>query len=101
MQAYQHNGEAGLPSTAMSAMPESFWALFIHLSATRAKALPIAFLTFIRSIAFPRTPLKRSPVSRNRGTAFEILKLVIFRPFFTSSQCNGIETGAPGLGRSE
>ncbi len=40
-----------------------------------------------------------APLHRYVGLA--IVKFSVFNPFFTSSQCNGMDTGAAGLGRSE
>lgn len=42
-----------------------------------------------------------SPVSLTLEKALEIVKSFISNPFFTSSQCKGIETVVPGLGRKE
>lgn len=53
------------------------------------------------SMPFPRTGIKISPTSLTRSTALKIVKSFIFSPFFTSSQCNGMDTVAPGLGRNE
>lgn len=72
---------------------------------TRRDFLIVQFFIFFnalfRSIPLPNTPLKRSPVSFTLSIAFFIVKSDIFNPFFTSSQCNGIETVAPCLGLNE
>src|SRR6186713_2187362 len=54
-----------------------------------------------RSIPFPRTGLKISTSLLILSIAFSIVKSFMARPFFTSSQYNGIETVAPGLGLNE
>src|SRR5687768_11394453 len=59
------------------------------------------FTAFFISIPFPSTFLKRSPSRAMRAGAFCIVKSFICNPFFTSSQCRGIETVAPGLGLNE
>lgn len=49
----------------------------------------------------PSTGLKMSPSLLIRSMAFLSVNCFIFSPFFTSSQCRGMETVAPGLGRTE
>ena len=56
------------------------------------------FNTFPKSIPFVKTPLKISPSLLILSIAFLIVKSFILSPFFTSSQCNGMETVAPGFG---
>jgi len=57
----------------------------------------IFFIALFILIPFPNTPLNRSPVSFNRGIALRRLWSFIFKPFFTSSQSKGIDTGAKVL----
>src|SRR5262245_24423933 len=65
---------------------------FYHLDAERID---------LRLMPFPITGLKISPSRLMRATAFSMVKSFICKPFFTSSQCSGMETVAPGLGRKE
>src|SRR5581483_2747971 len=56
---------------------------------------------FSRSIPFPSTGLKISPISFSLSNIFLMVKCSGFSPFFSSSQCRGVETVAPGRGRIE
>jgi hypothetical protein len=49
----------------------------------------------------PSTPLKISPSLLILSIALKIVNCFSDKPFFTSSQCSGMETVAPGFGRSE
>ena len=61
----------------------------------------IFLIDFSILIPLPKTPLNKSPSDFSLAGILRRLKSVSFNPFFTSSQCNGAETVAPGFGRNE
>src|SRR5579862_1935152 len=54
--------------------------------------------TFPKSILFPITPLKRSPVFFSLSNIVVMVNSEGLNPLCTSSHCNGAETVAPALG---